>query len=216
MVPRLIIALAAAVLLAAGSPAEPENLGLLKARVLAYLESDEYFDEIEPVARRAIDYIAERAARRAPGERLAIVLDIDETALSNLPHLKATDFGYSERAWDAWLDEARGPAILPVLGVYRAARANEVAVFFISGRRERTRAGTVRNLVGQGYSQFEALLLKDDYSKEPTVAFKTRERGRITAEGWTIIVNMGDQESDLAGGFSERAYKVPNPAYHIK
>jgi hypothetical protein len=33
--------------------------------------------------------------------------------------------------------------------------------------------------------------------------------------GYTIIANMGDQFSDLEGGFSERTYKLPNPFYYI-
>jgi len=38
-----------------------------------------------------------------------------------------------------------------------------------------------------------------------------QDRGEIC----TIIVNAGDQESDLAGGYAERAYKLPNPFYYI-
>jgi hypothetical protein len=33
--------------------------------------------------------------------------------------------------------------------------------------------------------------------------------------GYTIIVNVGDQQSDFAGGYAERAYKVPDPFYFI-
>ena len=34
-------------------------------------------------------------------------------------------------------------------------------------------------------------------------------------ESYTIIANAGDQESDLAGGFAERAYKLPNQFHYI-
>jgi len=34
-------------------------------------------------------------------------------------------------------------------------------------------------------------------------------------QGYTIIVNIGDQMSDLDGGFAERTYKLPNPFYFI-
>jgi len=33
--------------------------------------------------------------------------------------------------------------------------------------------------------------------------------------GVTIIVNVGDQESDLAGSHAERTFKVPNPFYFV-
>jgi len=41
------------------------------------------------------------------------------------------------------------------------------------------------------------------------------ERGKIAAQGYTIIVNVGDQQSDLDGGYAERAYKLPNPFYYL-
>jgi len=31
-----------------------------------------------------------------------------------------------------------------------------------------------------------------------------------------IIANIGDQESDLAGGFAEKTFKLPNPFYISK
>lgn len=41
-------------------------------------------------------------------------------------------------------------------------------------------------------------------------------RGRSSSgAGFRIIVNVGDQESDLAGGHAERAFKLPNPFYII-
>ena len=33
-------------------------------------------------------------------------------------------------------------------------------------------------------------------------------------QGFLIIANLGDQASDLAGGYAERAYKIPNPFYY--
>jgi acid phosphatase len=37
----------------------------------------------------------------------------------------------------------------------------------------------------------------------------------IETKGFTIIANIGDQESNLAGGLAERKFKVPNPVYFI-
>ena len=203
-------------LLAAALAAEPENLGLLKERVREFMDSPEYFAEIEPVARDAVEFIAERAAQRAEDEELAIVLDIDETSLSNYPHIRKMDFAFSDDHWDAWLLEARCPPILPVLEIHRAARAHGVAVFFLSGRKEFSRKATARNLEATGFGGFEGLILKTDDSTEATSEFKARERGKLADAGWTIIACVGDQESDLTGGNTGRTFKVPNPAYFIK
>ena len=43
-----------------------------------------------------------------------------------------------------------------------------------------------------------------------------RRSGRqIEQQGYTIIANIGDQPSDLDGGFSEQTYLLPNPFYRI-
>jgi acid phosphatase len=45
--------------------------------------------------------------------------------------------------------------------------------------------------------------------------FKAPQRGDIEEQGYTIIANVGDQPSDLEGGFAERIYLLPNPFYRI-
>jgi hypothetical protein len=49
--------------------------------------------------------------------------------------------------------------------------------------------------------------------KETAQAFKTAERKRLSSEGEVITLNIGDQESDLAGGHAEYRFKLPNPFY---
>jgi hypothetical protein len=38
-------------------------------------------------------------------------------------------------------------------------------------------------------------------------------RRTITRRGYRILANLGDQLSDLTGGYAERRYKLPNPMY---
>jgi hypothetical protein len=37
----------------------------------------------------------------------------------------------------------------------------------------------------------------------------------LSTEAITIVLNMGDQESDLMGGYAQRTFKLPNPFYYI-
>ena len=37
----------------------------------------------------------------------------------------------------------------------------------------------------------------------------------LVEQGYTILLTIGDQESDLAGGFAERGFKLPNPVYFL-
>ena len=45
--------------------------------------------------------------------------------------------------------------------------------------------------------------------------FKAPERRKLAEQGYTIILNMGDQESDLRGGYAEKTFKLPNPVYFL-
>ena len=37
----------------------------------------------------------------------------------------------------------------------------------------------------------------------------------IAEQGYTVILSMGDQLSDLEGGYAERTFKLPNPVYYL-
>ena len=45
--------------------------------------------------------------------------------------------------------------------------------------------------------------------------FKAPHRAAIEKQGYKIILNIGDQPSDLAGGYSEKTVLLPNPYYRI-
>lgn len=205
------------------APVEPGNLGQLKAELRTYHDNGAYERALAAVIQRAQTYITMRAPQVA---RPAIVLDIDETSLSNWPQMLANDFGYfSGGTCDdlprgpcgavAWERSARAPAIGPTLDLYRAARAANVAVFFITGRREPQRAGTEANLRAAGYTEWTRVVLRAPDSHGGAVDYKSAQRAAIEAEGYTIIANLGDQQSDLDGGHAERTYKLPNPFYFI-
>ena len=195
---------------------EPRNLSVLKQEIVTYVESGGYESDIKAAIAPALEFIATRSAAKRSGERLALVLDVDETALSNLPHMRALDFGYVPAEWDAWVARGEAPAIVPVLDLFRAARAAGVEVIFVTGRKESDRPGTEKNLRAAGFGGYTALLLKPNGAKMTTEQFKTETRRKLQSEGRVIIANVGDQDSDLAGGFSDRTFKVPGPFYLTK
>lgn len=195
---------------------EPRNLSVLKQEIVTYVDSGGYGSDIKAAIAPALEFISTRAAAKRSGERLTLVLDVDETALSNLPHMRALDFGYVPAEWDAWVARGEAPAIAPVLELFRAARAAGVEVIFVTGRKESDRPGTEKNLRAAGFGDYATLLLKPNGAKMTTEQFKTETRRKLQSEGRVIIANVGDQESDLAGGFAERTFKVPGPFYLTK
>ena len=156
-------------------------------------------------------------ARGTHGVRLAVVLDIDETSLSNWEEIAQQDFAYSKDVWDRWVEEGRAPAIASTLHFYQEAQRLGVAVFFITGRSEDQRSATEKNLRGAGYAQWAGLILrKPDEAEIPTTVYKAAARRRIVAEGYRIAVNMGDQMSDLKGWpRADVSVKLSDPFYYI-
>jgi predicted secreted acid phosphatase len=196
---------------------EPLNLSVAKEAAIAYAEGGRYDQDLADVAREARAWLAQRAARRAPGERLAVVFDLDETLLSNYRHMRSQDFGYVPYVWNDWVARAEAPSIAPVKEVYDDARRLGLAIFFITGRQEpRDRPGTEENLRREGLGHYERLVLApDDGARLTTAQRKTAIRASIEAEGHRIVANLGDQASDLEGGHAERTFKLPNPFYLI-
>jgi len=196
---------------------EPLNIYPHKQELRAYIESGEYAKRIAEIALQANKYLERRIARGAPKDKkLAVVFDIDETTLSNLSHILTQDFGYVPKDWDAWILSGRAPAIIPVQTIYDAAVRGKIEVFFISGRREAERASTERNLRDVGYETWTKAFFKPAESEDAnltTRGFKIDTRRKLQQQGYLIVANIGDQDSDLVGGYAERIFKLPNPFY---
>jgi hypothetical protein len=202
-------------------PQEPNpNLGQLKTRLLAYHDCKTrgcYAPELNRQSDLAIGFLQRRVARRKPGEKLALVLDIDETALSNWDQETRDDFGYIAKDWDAWETSDRAPAIPGTLRLYNEALQHDVAVFFITGRGASQEAATIANLKSAGYRDWAGLALRGAHPPTQKVAeYKSAERAKIVAADYHIILNVGDQMSDLNGNpQAELSVKLPNPFYYI-
>ena len=49
----------------------------------------------------------------------------------------------------------------------------------------------------------------------PTVQYKSGTRAYIESQGYDIVADLGDQFSDLQGGFADKTFKMPNPNYYL-
>jgi acid phosphatase len=189
------------------------NLGLLKRAITDYHDSGRWEADIAIIANEAMMYLN---GLDPTGKKMAVVFDIDETSLSNWPTIKTDDYGYISKDFNDWVNKAEAPAIIPVRDLYQFARKKGFATFFVTGRPESQRGVTEKNLKSGGYSDWDKLFMKpDDYHEPSVVPYKSGARREITQSGFRIVVNIGDQESDLQGGWSDRTFKVPNPAYFI-
>jgi acid phosphatase len=204
------------------APAERlQNLDILKKQLEQYhdctCKCGCYTHDIDIQADRAIAFLRRRAAHRPPQEKLAMVFDIDETTLSNYQEMLAAGFAYESKAFDAWVQTAKAPAIPGSRRVYKEAQRLGVSVFFITGRHENERDATERNLREQGFENWQQLTLRAaPGSSETTSEYKSAVRAQIVAQGYKIVLNVGDQWSDLKGKpEADFSVKYPDPYYFL-
>lgn len=177
---------------------------------IKYMQTPEYKKEFETAVADA-----RKACEKHLGEKnVAIVSDIDETVLSNADYFaKNKDAGWSK--WNEWIDSAKDTTLKPSADFLAWARKNGFAVFFITGRTESERGPTIANLVKAGFA-YDGLYMRPDGDSSRAEDMKSKYREQIEKLGFKIIVSIGDQYSDLAGGHAEDCEKLPNKMYFIK
>lgn len=196
--------------------------------LLARYADGAYLDEVAAVYTKAHGILAQKAGtpEANAAAKLAVVLDIDETSLSNIKLSRLNNFtDYPTGPCDLekgpcsvaeWFKRDLGMPIAPAVEFAKAAQQAGIALIFITGRKEDTREVTARNLEAAGYEDWKELVLRPSGpSKGGAADYKAAERRRLTEAGYRILINIGDQQSDLDGGYAEHTLKLPNPFYYI-
>jgi|HubBroStandDraft_5_1064220.scaffolds.fasta_scaffold205809_1 hypothetical protein len=214
--------------------AEPvENFAIARYRLADYADcvgsNGCYWADLDAQYKRAEQALASVVAGKKPEEKLAVVMDIDETALSSYCEMKHEDFGYVGPLFNAWIVSPEASVAIPGgLRFFYKARAAGVFVFFITGRpgipvyssgkpaADHTEA-TARNLETAGYRGWAGLALRNGGENTmSTIEYKSEERHRIAEKGYRIVMSVGDQWSDLLGeSKAEVSVKLPNPFYFL-
>jgi predicted secreted acid phosphatase len=126
-------------------------------------------------------------AARSSDERLAVNFDIDNTVLATY--------------YDG------GGAIPRMLRFARLLDRLGVAVVFNTGRVATQKARTVSQLTRAGFPVTEVCLR----AKGATLPVgKQACRDHFADEGYTLIANVGNNDTDFVGDGYERAFKLPN------
>ncbi len=195
------------------------------AAIEQYWEGGEWGRDTAAVAARASRFLAaqvrtatrgirrQAAARRAAG-KLVAVFDIDDTVLSTYACMKSGGFTDQRRSGCVVADPH--PPIAPVVKLVKQAQRAGVKVAFVTGRPEYVEAITRTQLGAAGIRAPYALQLRPtgDHA-ESVVPFKAGARRSLTRGGRTVILSIGDQQSDLSGGSATRTFKLPNPMYTL-
>jgi predicted secreted acid phosphatase len=175
--------------------------------------------------------IHDAAVRR--GEKPAIVLDADDTTLWTYD-MEVADmhFVFDPARQDEWVQDERFPATPSMVGFVNRAQSLGFTVFGLTGRNDDQKAATVQNLSKVGYTAFaqdrfftkwtgvgasqQPSYITCATAKCTTVEYKALTRKHIEQDlGYDITLNVGDQWSDLQGGYADRSVKLPNPTYYL-
>jgi predicted secreted acid phosphatase len=164
------------------------------------------------------------------GAKPAIVLDADDTTLWTYD-MEVADmhFNFDPARQDVWVQNRWFPATPTMTEFVNTADAMGYTIIGLTGRGATQKAATVQNLKDVGYDGFTSDLYftkwasgdQPDYitcatEKCTTVEFKAGTRKHIEQDlGYDIVFNLGDQWSDLQGGFADHAVKLPNPTYYL-
>jgi hypothetical protein len=172
---------------AVAAPASPPARLAAASELPSY---DGWIADVTAVTDVASRYLATRLPD--PAHRTAIVLDIDNTSL--VTHY-TTGIVF--------------PATPSVLALALQAEQAGAAVFFVTARTELIDPLTKYNLEHVGYP-IDGLYVRGVFDFESDENLKIGARTAIEQLGYTIVANIGNNPSDLAGGHAERTFKLPD------
>ena len=166
------------------SPAAPSAAGQAKRDLPT---REQWLADVAAVMAGSKGVIRARLTTRQPDEQLAVNFDIDNTVLASY--------------YDG------GGAIPKMLKLARFLERRGVAVLFNTGRLASLRASTNRQLERNGFP-VDGLCLRAQ--GRPLAFGKQRCRDLFIARGYTLIANVGNNDTDFEGDGYERAYRLPD------
>ena len=173
-----------------------------------------------------------------PADNKAVVFDADDTTLWTYDMEDgAMHFNFDPTLQATWVHDGKFPATPGMVDFVDAVAAKGYHIYGITGRPAAQEDDTLANLKNVGYTQFDSAdfftkfdstspqpgyldcntgVDPDDATKCSTVEYKSGTRKHIAQDlGEDIVLNIGDQWSDLQGGYADEALKLPNPTYYL-
>lgn len=214
---------------------EPPNLGKAKLDVQEYYgdyldpEGNHHASPDSPWAKRVDRVVADAKnhleKRLADGvDHPAIVLDVDDTSMLTYGWEADNDFGFDEEKQRKAIENQVFEPIQQTRELANWAKQRGVEVYFLTGRGESLADPSLRNLAQAGFPRPDGAFFKPEENAPDylpcglecdTVQYKSGTRKHIESQGNTIVLNIGDQDSDLTGGHADKAVKLPNPMYYL-
>ncbi|MGE7437127.1 HAD family acid phosphatase [Kitasatospora sp. NPDC001175] len=144
--------------------------------------------DVNAVAKPLMSYVQQRLAGSKPGDHLALVLDIDNTSLAS--------------HYDP------GKPVKPVLAVTQYAHQHGAAILFATYRSDSSRRSTTMELHNAGYTVDGLCMKTKSGAGKADVKLSCRES--FEKQGYTLVANIGNNDTDFKGGHYEKGFELPN------
>ena len=145
----------------------------------------------------------DKALTSSSEKPLAIVADIDETVLNNLPYnemLIETGGSFTQKTWSEWVNKEEATPIPGALDFFNYVENQDIEIIYLSNRRVENYEPTKANLISVGFPfDDETIMLLRDKDGN-------KESRRQQLSSFNIVLLLGDNLSD----FNERFYKKSN------
>jgi len=196
-----------------GCDRKPKNLTLAKQEIEHYYEQGYFESDVKIVVDQAIEYFYPRVCCSSES---AVVFDIDDTLLWSYYDMKNIQFGFVPPMYHEWVMKAHSPVVPHVKRLYDFFVDRGCSIILLTGRRFNEREATLSNLDLAGYKKIDQLIMRsEDELTMSAFEFKNKHRQQLEEQGHKIIATIGDQYSDLEGGYAEYKVKIPNYTYLI-
>lgn len=202
-----------------------------KSSEMPFPDNSQYNKEMTTIEAQASSCAVTRLSSQSVLNPM-FVFDIDDTLTSG--YIADCQNGFAKYQPQVWQQAKESSAFVRTPQMYKLlqyAFSHNISVALVTGRPIAQYTMTVQNLI-TAYPEFESninqlvslgnLMLVPESEGNWTIdSFKNTARQELINKGYTIILNMGDQYSDLDyiypySNAPACSYKLPNYMYYIK
>lgn len=181
------------------------------AKAASITESPDFTSLFNQTVTRAQAYLD----RIEPAPNKVIITDLDETLVNNAAYYSKHQ-SFSPETWEAWLKDPESQRYhQAVLNLLQDAKERGFSVMFITGRPVEQTADTLAQLPPE--IQWDGVFLKPRGIKLTSTLYKAQVHQMLETLGYEIVLNIGDQPSDIGGPEppAENEFLLPNLMYSI-
>ena len=148
----------------------------------------------------------DEAKKRKNKNPLAVVTDLDETAIDNSGYAVrcyTDDHGYTDESWNKWCNDAVADSVPGSVSFFKYADRKGITIFYVSNRSAAALAKTMENMKRLGFPQ-----VSEEHFKLKTTTSSKEERRKEILKKYSIVALLGDNLVDMDAAFDKAPENV--------